>query len=71
MRFARAIVGSPTGEVRKEPAGGPLQTWVMGLIIVNTALMSLEQYPMEQVLADRLERANVYLTLAFVGEMLV
>ena len=26
---------------------------------------------MEQVLADRLERANVYLTLAFVGEMLV
>ena len=50
---------------------GLFQSGIIGLIVINTGLMALEKYPMDPHLEARLEVLNVYLTLAFAGEMVL
>ena len=47
------------------------QHFVIGLIVLNTAAMMFESYPMDALLAKRLDTLNVYLTLAFASEMVL
>ena len=50
---------------------GCFTPFITGLIVLNTVLMMCEYHGMSQQLSDFLESANLVLTVAFAGEMLL